>query len=111
MTPSIVSRSCVVTRTIAPASPQIGQSLAQRRRSPVVEAGERLVEEHQPRLVQQCALERESLAHAAREAGDRLVTAMRQLGALERIVDRAVDVGDAVERPKKSRFSAADRSG
>ena len=34
----------------------------------IVEAGERLVEQHQPRPMQQRALEREPLAHAAREA-------------------------------------------
>ena len=49
--------------------------LAARRRSrsatmldrAIVEPGERLVEQHQPRTVQQRALEREPLPHAARE--------------------------------------------
>src|SRR6185436_16161328 len=47
---------------------------------PVVEPGEGLVEQHEPRIVQQRALEPESLAHPPREAGHRIVSAVGQTG-------------------------------
>ena len=60
---------------------------------PVVEAGERLVEEHEARSVQQRALQREPLPHAARETADRIV---RTIGEARRVEGR-VDKGARVE--------------
>ena len=48
-------------------APQAAQPLDQRRGRGVVEAGERLVEQDQPRRVDQRAFERHALAHAARK--------------------------------------------
>ena len=55
----------------------------------VVETGKRLVEQHQPWIVQQRALEREALPHAARKSVHRVVGAIREPGTLERSVDDA----------------------
>ena len=66
--PSARSRSCVASDDDGAGRPRA--RAAGRDTTPtgaIVEAGERLVEQHQPRLVQQRALEREPLAHAARE--------------------------------------------
>ena len=62
---------------------QVPQASAKRCRRCIVQASERLVEQHQPGLVQQRALEREPLPHAARESDHRIV-AVREPGTLER---------------------------
>src|SRR5256885_9682586 len=49
----------------------------------VVEAGERLVEQHQPRLVDQGTLEREPLPHAAGKPAHRLVGAVGEPGPFQ----------------------------
>ena len=79
---------------------QIGKPRAKRARRGIVQAGERLVEQHEPRLVQQRALEREPLTHPARKSSDRIVAAV-QAGALERGCHRAIDVGDAIGAGKE----------
>ena len=82
--------------------PEAGEALPQRRRRGVVQAGEGLVEQHQPRLVQQRALERQPLAHPAREPRHRVVAPRRQAGAIERGVDPALDVSDAVAAARRN---------
>ena len=67
--PSATSRSCVATTTIAPSAASCRRRFDTNVDRAIVQAGERFVHQHQPRLVQQRALERETLAHAAREAG------------------------------------------
>jgi hypothetical protein len=52
----------------------------------IVEAGEGLVEQDQPRLVQQRALQGEPLPHAPRKPGHVVVGAFGESGALERRV-------------------------
>ncbi len=61
---------------MAPLSRSVPQPRDQRRRRGIVEAGERFVEQRQPRVVNQRALERDALPHAAREAADRIVRAI-----------------------------------
>ena len=73
---------------MAPASADAAQPLAGRRDGGVVQAGERLVEQHQPRRVQQRALDRQPLAHAARKGRHRIVAAVREAGARERVLDQ-----------------------
>ncbi len=63
---------------MAPPAASAPQPIGDHADRAIVEAGERLVEQHQPRAVQQRALEREPLAHAAREAADRIVAAIRE---------------------------------
>ena len=55
----------------------------------IVEPGERLVEQHEPRPMQQRALEREPLPHPARETRHVVVGAVGEPGALERGIDGA----------------------
>src|SRR3989441_9159646 len=55
----------------------------------IVEARERLVEQHQPRLLQQRTLQREPLADASRESSDVVVGAIDETRACER---RAHDI-------------------
>src|SRR5580765_4234027 len=57
-------------RAVRGQPPQASRDQADR---PVVETGERLIKKHQARTMQQRALEREALPHAAREAADRVV--------------------------------------
>ena len=73
---------------------------APRRR--IVQPGERLVEEHEPRVVQQRALEREPLAHAAREAGDGIVARCVSRARSSAASDAPLDVRQAVE-PREER--------
>ena len=89
--------SCVVSRTIAPGVAHRAQPLAQRLPRRLVEPGERLVEQQQPRLVDQRALEREALPHAAREPGHGVVAPLGQAGAIQRGVDAALDVVEGVD--------------
>ena len=85
----------------------------QRRRRRLVEAGERLVEQDQPRIVQQRALEREALPHAAREAADTRSSARSARPARSSAdVDRAGNVGERrTSCAKNARFSRAVSSG
>ena len=62
--------SCVVSSTIAPAARAASRRATQRAARRFVQPRERLVEQHQPRLVDQRALERQPLPHPAREARD-----------------------------------------
>ena len=78
VSPSIAATSCVVRMTMAPALRADPQPLAQRFARRLVEPGERLVEQQQARLVDQRPLEREPLAHAAREARRRRRRAARR---------------------------------
>ena len=82
--PSARSRSCVASTTIAPPAASARSRSRDDADRAIVEAGERLVEQHQPRPVQQRALERQPLPHAAREAADRVVGAIGEAGRLER---------------------------
>ena len=66
----------------------------QRRRRGVVQPGERLVEQHEPRVVDQRALERHALPHAAREARHRIVARGRR-GPRARAPRRAAAVASA----------------
>ena len=78
----------------------------------LIEAGERLVEQDQPRIVQQRALERDALAHAAREADDVVVGAIGEAGALERARRHAPARRDSpYSCAKNVRFSRAVSSG
>ena len=81
--PSTASRSCVASSTIRRSRPSALQPPGQGPARRLVEPGERLVEQHQPRLVQQRPLQREPLPHAAREPLDQIVRAARQAGPLE----------------------------
>ena len=56
-----MSKSCVAITTMAPAARSPRSRAHQRRGRLIVQAGERLVEQHEPRLVQQGALERQAL--------------------------------------------------
>jgi hypothetical protein len=71
----------------------------------VVQSGERLVQQHEPRRVQQRALEREPLTHAARERADGFVTAIGQTRRRERFVDRRARV-EAVELREEAQVLA-----
>ena len=92
---------------------QLAQPFDQRHGRGIVEAGERLVEQHQPRLVQQRALERQPLPHAAREPRHEVVRrdrpAARGRSASARRVARHRRGRRA--RPKNARFSRAVSSG
>ncbi len=59
----------------------------------VVETGKRLVEQHQPRIVQQRPLEREALPHAAGKPVDGVVRTIRETGTLE----CGIDDGDRIQ--------------
>ena len=92
-----------------------GQARQSRRRGPAtraVEARERLVEQQQARIVQQRPLEREPLAHAAREARDQVVGArLEPRVAPARRVTRAPTSGTPWSVAKNVRFSRAVSSG
>ena len=60
---------------------EAAQPVGHDRDGAIVEPGERLVEQHQPRLVQQRALERQPLPHAARERRHLVVAAVGQARA------------------------------
>jgi hypothetical protein len=77
--------------------PQLVEAADERLRGPIVEPRERLVEEHQPRIVQERAFERQPLAHPARETGNLVVATRRQLGAIERTIDARAGVAKAVQ--------------
>jgi hypothetical protein len=53
----------------------------------IVEAGKRLVEKDEPRIVQQCPFERETLPHPSRKSGDIVVCAFLEAGPRERGFD------------------------
>ena len=65
---SATSRMCVVMMTVPPARTRSLQHVLDLARGAGVEAGQRLVEDDQPRIVDQRAGERHLLAHALREA-------------------------------------------
>ena len=58
----------------------------------VVEAGERLVEQHQPRTVQQRSFERQTLPHPARERADGIAGAIAQTRGFERFVNQSARI-------------------
>ena len=62
-----------------------------------VEADGRLVEQDQPRFVDQAAGEQQAAAHAAGELVDGVAATVAQARQVERPVDRGADVGDPVE--------------
>ena len=64
---------------------------------PLVEAGERLVQQHEPRLVQQRALEGQTLPHAAGENADPVGGAVRESRLRERRLDPVRRSGVAVQ--------------
>ena len=72
------------------------QALGHERDGAIVEPGERLVEQDDPRSMQQRAFEREPLAHAAREPGHFVAAALRQARRFERLRDDG-DRLDAVQ--------------
>ncbi len=63
--PSAMSRSCVARITMAPPLAQDAEAAEERRGRGVVESGERLIQEHEARLVDQRAFEGDTLAHAS----------------------------------------------
>ena len=73
------------------------QAAHQRMPRRVVEAGERLVEQQQPRAVQQGAFERQALTHPSREPGDRVVGAIGQAGMGKRADHSLARVVEAVQ--------------
>ena len=70
--------------------PQLGPDLR-------VEADGRLVEQDQPRLVDEAAGQQQPPPHPAGELVDRVAAAVAQAGEVERPVDRGADVLDPVE--------------
>ncbi len=107
-TASATSRSCVATSVMQPADRSSRNRLDQRCRRRIVQPGERLVEQQQARAVQQRTLERQTLAHAAREARDQVAAAIAETRALERVareLPRALPTPYSV--PKNTRFSRA----
>ena len=62
-----------------------------------IEADRRLVEQDQPRFVDEAAGEQQAAAHPAGELVDGVAAAVAQAGEVERPVDRGADVGHAVE--------------
>ena len=92
------SGSCVATRNVARAAPRRELAVEQLG-ALVVEAGERLVEEHELRLVQQHAAEREPLQHPARERARALVARVPETEPLEQHADPLAPLGHAIEPP------------
>ncbi len=93
----MTSRSCVATSTMRPFARSSASRSTERRRRRVVETRERLVEQHEPRVVQQRSLEGQALAHAARKALHGVVAPVGQVGALECRVDSPHHVRNAVQ--------------
>src|SRR4051812_48729114 len=67
----------------------------------IVESGEGLIEEHDGRLVQKRAGNRETLPHAAGELADEAVLDALEAGALEPFESGATRVGEPVELAEK----------
>ena len=89
---------------------QIPQQAARHR----IDAGGRLVEEQQLRLVHQRAGQRQALLETARQAAGQLALAALEAAQRQQIalaLGRAAPRGDAVHLLKKSRFSRTVRSG
>ena len=80
--PSARSRSWVARTTMAPSDGDPLQPIGDDPDGAVVEAGERFVEQHETRSVQQRALEREALPHPAGEPGHVVVGPVGQAGGL-----------------------------
>ena len=70
----------------------------QGRRRRIVEAGEGLVEKHEPRTVDERTFQRQALPQASREAVHAVVSAIRQPRGGERLANPLPHVGHAVER-------------
>ena len=106
--PSATSRSCVASTIRQPARCRSRSRADQRRGRRLIETGERLVEQQQPRLVQQRALERHALAHAAREARHRdRRRARRGRRARAPASTTRGDVGEAVRAARRTSGSRA----
>src|SRR6185503_6053917 len=86
------------------------EAIADERDRAVVEAGERLVEQYQPRLMNQRPLEREALAHAAGKTLDRIVGAIGEARGLERRVHQA-RLAEAVQLGEKRKVLARGQLG
>ena len=80
-----------------PADAELAQPFNQRHGRGIVQSGERLVEQEQPRIVQQRALEGQPLAHAAGEPRHKVCPAIVQPRAAQRIGRDRFGIGDAVE--------------
>ena len=104
------SKSCVAMTTIAPEARSARSRATQQRRRLVVEARERLVEQHEPRTVHERALEREPLPQPAREARHAIVGAIgsRRAAASAASTRDPPDRARRTGAPKNSRFSRAD---
>jgi hypothetical protein len=77
------------------------QSLHERCGRRIVETGERFVEQGETRIVDQRALERDALTHAARKAAHLIVGTIGEAGAFERSQGGAIRVADVVESGKE----------
>ncbi len=97
--------------TMAPAGRELAQAARHQRHGAIVEAGERFVEQEQPRLVQQRALERQTLPHASRERRHVVVGAVREAGRFERRRNDLRGIEAVQPGEKKSRFWRAVSSG
>ncbi len=82
---SATSRMCVVMMTVPPARDALAQHVLDLARGAGVEAGQRLVEDDQARVVHQRAGERHLLAHALGEALAALVRVRREAEPVDQL--------------------------
>ena len=109
--PSARSRSCVATTTMAPSRGQLAKPPAHRADRSIVEAGERLVEQHEPRAMQQRAFERQPLPHA-RARSSATSSSARSASPARSSAASTVDRGSRpYKRAKNVRFWRAVSSG
>ena len=97
---SATSRMCVVMMTVPPARDALAQHVLDLARGAGVEAGQRLVEDDQPRVVDQRAGERHLLPHALGEALAALVRVRRKPEPVDQLVgarlgERRLDAPEA----------------
>ena len=76
---------------------EAGEPIRQRNGRGVVEPRERFVEEHEARIVEERALERQALTHSARKPRHRLGVSMQQLRAPQRGLHSSLDVRQPVD--------------
>ena len=82
---------------MAPLSRSVFKSGHERARRRIVQTGERFVEQREPRIVNQRALQCHALPHPAREARDRILAAVSRPALSSAARARRIGVGDPIE--------------
>ncbi len=89
----------MLTSTVIPPCRQHVQVFPELATGAGIDAGGRLVQEQQLRVVQQAGRERQALLPAPRERSRQLFAPLRETEALERIVDASLAVRQSVDAP------------